>query len=116
VGLLPFAHRTVSLAATARGYAATMAAIAAAANATVTAAAKRAPAHDGGRTPKSPTGPPGDAGAGGIAGAPGGVAAGVWCALLLSCLLYLAQELRRHRVRLSLPAPAGVVLLLHRPG
>jgi hypothetical protein len=80
--------------------------------------AKRLPTHGGGgrRTPKAPSGPPGNAGAGGIAGGAGGAASGVWCAILLCCLLYLAQELRRHRIRLTLPAPTGVVFLLQRPG
>jgi hypothetical protein len=82
-------------------------------------AVKRLPiSSDGGtpRPPKAPVGPPGNAGAGGVAGAGGIAGFGVWCAILLCCVLYLAQELRRHRIRLSLPTPSGVVLLLHRPG
>jgi hypothetical protein len=63
-----------------------------------------------------PTGPPGNAGAGATAAGPGGVASGVWCALLLGCVLWLAMDLRGHRICLSVPAPCGVVLLLHRPG
>jgi hypothetical protein len=80
--------------------------------------AKRLPADGGAgqRTPKAPAGPPGNAGAGGVAGGAGGAAAGVWCALLLCCVLYLARELRRHRFRLTPPAPSGVVVLLQRPG
>jgi hypothetical protein len=96
------------------GYAAAIAAIATSAAATAVTRISAHSAGDGG-SPKLPTGPPGKAGAGGIA-ASGSASAGVWCAILLCCLLYLAQELRRHRDRLSLSAPSGVVLLPHRPG
>jgi len=117
-GLLPFAHRTAAPGSTVPGYGAAMAAIAASAGASPARTVERVPAPNAGdgHPPELPTGPPGNAGAGGIAGAGGGVTTGVWCVLLLCCLLYLAQELRRHRIRLSLPAPTGVVLLLHRPG
>jgi hypothetical protein len=40
----------------------------------------------------------------------------VWCALLLCCVLLVALDLRRHQVRLIIPAPTGAVLLLDRPG
>jgi hypothetical protein len=40
----------------------------------------------------------------------------VWCALLLCCVLYLAQQFLRHRVRLNLATPGGFVCLLQRPG
>jgi hypothetical protein len=80
----------------------------------------RSPArHSGGGTPPvgpAPHGPPGNAGAGGLAGPSGGVASAVWCALLAGGLILLVQQFRRHRFRLVVPAPRGVVLLLHRPG
>jgi hypothetical protein len=98
--------------------AAALAAVATSAGATAARTGTRIPARSkgAGGDPKLPIGPPGNAGAGGIAGAPGGASAGVWCAILVCCFLYLALELRRHRDRLSLPAPSGVVLILHRPG
>jgi hypothetical protein len=75
------------------------------------------PSHGGGgKTPKLPSGPPGNAGAGAVAGGLGGAAFGVWCVLLLGCVLSLASELRRHHVRLRLPVPSGAVFLLQRPG
>jgi hypothetical protein len=80
----------------------------------------RAPApHDGGGRHPAPDGPPGrpgGAGAGGIGTASGGAAAGVWCAILLGAFFLIARELRRHCVRLVIPAPRGVELLLQRPG
>ncbi|MDP9345060.1 MAG: hypothetical protein M3P44_04960, partial [Actinomycetota bacterium] len=70
----------------------------------------------GQRTPKAPTGPPGNAAAGGVAAGLGGVASGAWGAIILCCVLFLAQQFRRHRFRLTLPTPSGVVFLLQRPG
>jgi hypothetical protein len=67
-------------------------------------------------TPPAPPGSPGNAGAGGVASAAGGAASGVWCAILLAGIVFLAPQLRRHRVRLVIPAPRGVEFLLHRPG
>jgi hypothetical protein len=72
---------------------------------------------NGGQGPDAPHGPPGKTGLSGGAVASGGVAAAsFWCALLLAALACMAQELRRHRFRLVLPRPAGVVFLLQRPG
>jgi hypothetical protein len=118
-GLLPFAprHAGATSSTLSLGHAAAIA-VATSAGATAARTVKDVRAHSGGdgRSSKLPTGPPGNAGAGAIAGASGGAAAAVWCAILLCCLLSLAQALRRHRYQLSLPAPSGVVLLLHRPG
>jgi hypothetical protein len=114
-GLLPFAPVNANGFKVPSDYAPAMAAIVAGAAARTV---ESVPAHTsrGGRAPRLPTAPPGNAGASAIAGAPGGATAGAWCAILLCSLLFLAQHLRRHRVRLSTPAPSGVVLLLHRPG
>jgi hypothetical protein len=116
-GLLPFAHPNPTTAR--RELVLTAAGSAVAAIAATSArgtAERRSVVHRGGGTPKPPSGPPGDSGAGAVAGGPGGVASGVWCALLIGFVLRLAVGLRRHRICLSLPAPSGVVLLLHRPG
>jgi hypothetical protein len=125
-GLLPFGGRDWSSESEVSGFATSPATAAIIAAATATSAAvadglrhggRLAPNGGGPRTPTTPPAPPGNAGAGGIAGGGiGGVASGVWCALLLGCVLLLAQELRRHRIRLTLPAPSGVVFLLQRPG
>jgi hypothetical protein len=76
--------------------------------------ARRGPGGPGPDGPFGPLGNPGVSG-GGIASG-GGAASAFWCALLLGGLGYTVQELRRHRVRLILPEPAGVAFLLHRPG
>jgi hypothetical protein len=98
--------------------AATLAAAEASASAAALRKAGRVPASDSGgqRNQLPPSGPPGNAGAGAGAVAPGGLSSGVWCVILLCCVLHLTQDLRRHRIRLSPPAPAGVVFLLQRPG
>jgi hypothetical protein len=121
-GLLPFAPPNATTAGrelllTAAGAAVTaVAATSALRTAALGTAERRSVVHRGGGVPKPPSGPPSDAGAGAVAGGPGGVVSGVWCALLIGCVLRLAVALRRHRICLSLPAPSGVVLLLHRPG
>jgi hypothetical protein len=118
-GLLPFRPDDAARAgALVPGYAAAAAAGVVKLGSEALHAAKRLPesGRSAPRAPKAPVGPPGNASAGGVAGGTGGAASGVWCAILLGCMLYLAQELRRHRIGLSLPAPRGVVFLLHRPG
>jgi len=81
----------------------------------------RARGPDGGGAPSRPDplrppGGPGNEGAGGVASAAGGAASGVWCAILLGGFLLFAQQLRRHGVRLVMPAPRGVEFSLQRPG
>jgi hypothetical protein len=79
----------------------------------------RAPAkHGGGRpSPAPPSGPPGGVGAAGSgAGAGGGASTALFCAILVVLLAYPVQELRRHRFRLVLAAPVGVVFAQQRPG
>jgi hypothetical protein len=131
-GLLPFGHRTTDDAAPLTpGLTAIATAAAAPAATTVVESSTggrttvhrtaRAHAPDGGGTPSRPAphrppGTPGNAGAGGVASAAGGAASGVWCAILLGGFLLFAQHLRRHGVRLVIPAPRGVEFLLHRPG
>jgi hypothetical protein len=126
VGLLPFVHRDSSTSSDVLRFGtspagATIITPAAASSAAAADAVHHArqlpPNGSGQRTPTAPPRPPGNAGAGGIAGGgTGSAASGVWCALLLCCVLWLAQELRRHRIRLTLSAPSGVVFLLQRPG
>jgi hypothetical protein len=65
---------------------------------------------------KSPTGPPGNVGAGGVGGGSSVAGSGAWSAILLCCTLLMAGELRRFRLRVPQPAPAGVVSPLQRPG
>jgi len=60
--------------------------------------------------------PPADAGAAGSGGPASVVAAGSWCAILLSVVTSLALVLRRQGFRLVTPPPRGVVVLLQRPG
>jgi hypothetical protein len=76
------------------------------------------PKHAGGRpSPAPPAGPPGGTGAAGSAGGSGGGASsGLFCAILVALLAYPIYELRRHRFRLVLAAPAGVVFPQQRPG
>ena len=120
-GLLPFARtdagtNRVPLLPVNPGAAATAAATAAA-GAALRAAKRITPTDGNGRDkPKQPSGPPGNTGAGGVAGSSGGVASGVWCAVLICCALYLAAELRRLRIRPAVATPSGVLLLLQRPG
>jgi hypothetical protein len=65
--------------------------------------------------PHSPS--PGAAAFAGSAGAAGaGTAASLWCALLISCVLIAARDLRRHRAAAVLAGPAGVRCLQARPG
>jgi hypothetical protein len=72
---------------------------------------------NGGQGPDAPHGPPGNTGLSGAGIGSGGVAAtSFWCAVLLAGFVCLAQALRRHRFRLVLSQPAGVVFLLQRPG
>jgi hypothetical protein len=46
----------------------------------------------------------------------GGAPQSIWCALVLACALFAAQELRRHRFLLAVPRAAGFALLGERPG
>ena len=66
--------------------------------------------------PQPPSGPPGSAGAGGVASGFGGVAGGMWCALLAGFILFASLERRPHRYRLVCIGPAGVAFPLRRPG
>jgi hypothetical protein len=70
----------------------------------------------GSKGPQPPSGPPGSAGAGGVASGFGGVAGGMWCALLGSFVLFASLERRPHRYRLVCTGPAGVAFPLRRPG
>ena len=71
--------------------------------------------HGGGQGP-GPSGPPGSASAGGASGAPGGLSSAQWCVVIIILLALAGQELRRHRLRLSLSAPSGFTPVLQRPG
>jgi hypothetical protein len=82
-------------------------------------AVKRVRAQDGGGGPsptESPVRLPGNAGAGRVAGGSGGGGSGVWSAILLCCVLWLAQVLRPHPVRVCVADQSGFVSLLQRPG
>ena len=70
----------------------------------------------GSKGPQPPSGPPGSAGAGGVASGFGGVAGGMWCALLACFVLFASLERRRHHFRLVCIGPAGVAFPLRRPG
>jgi len=70
----------------------------------------------GSKGPQPPSGPPGSAGAGGVASGFGGVAGGMWCAVLACFVLFASLERRRHRYRLVCTGPAGVAFPLRRPG
>ena len=70
----------------------------------------------GSKGPQPPSGPPGSAGAGGVASGFGGVAGGMWCALLAGFILFASLERRPHRYRLVCTGPAGVAFPLRRPG
>jgi len=76
------------------------------------------PKHVGGRpSPTPPPAPPGGVGAAGSgAGSGGGGSSGLFCAILVALLAYPVQELRRHRFRLVLAGPVGVVFPQQRPG
>jgi hypothetical protein len=70
----------------------------------------------GGTQPHLPLGPSGTASAASAAGAPGITSSLLWCVILVSLLLYCAQELRRHRIRV-LPDRSVLAVSLHpRPG
>ncbi|HEX7300629.1 MAG TPA: hypothetical protein VF257_16645 [Solirubrobacteraceae bacterium] len=78
-----------------------------------------APAGSAGdeRSPRSPAAPPGrGVVAGGASASGGGGAIAMWCAILVGLLAYSARELRRHRFRLVLCGPVGVVSPQQRPG
>jgi hypothetical protein len=69
------------------------------------------------RAPSSPTAPPGHGVVAGSAASSGGGAAPVlFFAILLGVLAYAAHELRRHRFRLVLAGPVGIVSPQQRPG
>ena len=70
----------------------------------------------GSKGPQPPSGPPGSAGAGGVASGFGGVAGGMWCAVLACFVLFASLERRRHHFRLVCIGPAGVAFPLRRPG
>jgi hypothetical protein len=73
-------------------------------------------AQDGAAQPRLPLGPSGSANVASAAGAPGSMSSLLWCAILVGLLVYCAQELRRHRVRV-LPARSVLAISLHpRPG
>jgi hypothetical protein len=76
------------------------------------------PKHSGGRpSPAPPSGPPGGAGAAGSgAGSGGSASSGLFCAILVALLAYPVYELRRHRFRLVVVWPVGVVFPQQRPG
>jgi hypothetical protein len=70
----------------------------------------------GGAQPHLPLAPSGSANAASAAGAPGSMSSLLWCAILVGLLVYCAQELRRHRLRV-LPARSVLAISLHpRPG
>jgi hypothetical protein len=77
-----------------------------------------APKHGGGRpSPEGPSRPPGGVGAAGSgAGSGGGASTALFCAILVGLLAYPVQELRRHRFRLVVAGPVGVVFPQQRPG
>jgi hypothetical protein len=69
------------------------------------------------RGPGSPLGPPGRSSFGAGTTAPGGgVASGLWCAILIALLAYAARDLRRHRHRFVLLEPVGFASPQQRPG
>jgi hypothetical protein len=69
-----------------------------------------------GAQPHLPLVPSGTASAASAAGAPGITSSLLWCVILVSLLLYCAQELRRHRIRV-LPHRSVPAIALHpRPG
>jgi hypothetical protein len=71
--------------------------------------------HRSGAQPQ-PLVPSGTASAASAAGAPGITSSLLWCLILGSLLLYCAQELRRHRIRV-LPDRSVLAVSLHpRPG
>jgi hypothetical protein len=71
--------------------------------------------HSGAQAPL-PLAPSGTASAASAAGAPGITSSLLWCVILVSLLLYCAQELRRHRIRV-LPDRSVLAVSLHpRPG
>jgi hypothetical protein len=72
--------------------------------------------QDGRAQPDMPLGPSETTSAASAAGAPGGISSLLWCAILASLLVYCAQELRRHRIRV-LPDRSVLAVSLHpRPG
>jgi hypothetical protein len=80
---------------------------------------KPAPVGNAGdeRSPRSPSAPPGRGVVAGSASASGGGGAtAMWCAVLIGLLAVTARELRRHRFRLVLWGPVGVVSPQQRPG
>jgi hypothetical protein len=88
-------------------------------HATASAQRKAPPAGgaDDERIPTSPSAPPGHGVVAGSASSSGGGAAPMmFFAILLGVLAYAAQELRRHRFRLVLVDPVGLVSPQQRPG
>jgi hypothetical protein len=66
--------------------------------------------------PHLPLAPSGTASAASAASVPGITSSLLWCVILVSLLLYCAQELRRHRIRV-LPDRSVLAISLHpRPG
>jgi hypothetical protein len=66
--------------------------------------------------PDVPLGPSGATNGASAAGTPGATSSLLWCAILIGLLVYCAQELRRHRIRV-LPARSLLAISLHpRPG
>jgi hypothetical protein len=72
--------------------------------------------HGGGGKGPGPSGPPGSASAGAGSAAPGGLSSALWFVMIVAGLALAGQELRRHRLRLTLSAPSGFTPLLQRPG